>query len=270
MSCLNIRVAPLRMGVGRAAPGSQVLTDFEVLSCPWSPDAYKRDLFVYVYRGCIVSLSHTKETYVGLLWGLFWWTTQKRPMYVSFDEPHKKGLCVCMYRVCVVSLSHTKETYVGLFWWNTQRRHMCVCAPILCVKSKMTPRLFGLFRCWTVRDRGGRGGRWGGGRQRDDARAARRRSNSSRLCLTRGGGHSPTHTHTHTPYTRPTRAGVPTTHTHTHTHTHTQESPPHTHTHTPNDPAATAQTYQSHHNFGAVWWNGRWWFPWVLRQCPRQ
>jgi len=28
-------VAPLRMGVRRAAPGGQLLPDFEVISCPW-------------------------------------------------------------------------------------------------------------------------------------------------------------------------------------------------------------------------------------------
>ena len=32
---LSIRVAPLRMGSRRAAPGSQILSDFEVISCPW-------------------------------------------------------------------------------------------------------------------------------------------------------------------------------------------------------------------------------------------
>jgi len=31
---LGDRVAPLRMGARRAAPGSQVLSDFEVISCP--------------------------------------------------------------------------------------------------------------------------------------------------------------------------------------------------------------------------------------------
>jgi len=29
-----VRVAPLRMGVKRAAPGSQVLPDLEAISCP--------------------------------------------------------------------------------------------------------------------------------------------------------------------------------------------------------------------------------------------
>ena len=31
---VDVRVAPLRMGVRRVAPGSQVLPDFEVRSCP--------------------------------------------------------------------------------------------------------------------------------------------------------------------------------------------------------------------------------------------
>ena len=31
----HVRVAPLRMGVRRAAPDSQVLPDFEVICCPW-------------------------------------------------------------------------------------------------------------------------------------------------------------------------------------------------------------------------------------------
>jgi len=33
--CACDRVAPLRMGVRRAAAGSQVLPDFQVISCPW-------------------------------------------------------------------------------------------------------------------------------------------------------------------------------------------------------------------------------------------
>ena len=42
-SSYHLRVASLRIGVRRVAPGSQVLPDFEVISCPWRAASAARD-----------------------------------------------------------------------------------------------------------------------------------------------------------------------------------------------------------------------------------
>ena len=71
---VSVRVASLRMEVGRAAPGSQVLPDFEVISCPWR------------------AASVDQGSFLGPLLG-------KRPMHFSVWISFEQRFC-CFERFC--------------------------------------------------------------------------------------------------------------------------------------------------------------------------
>jgi len=44
-----LRVAPLRMWVGRAVPGNQVLSDFSVLTFPGRADCTDQESYMYLF-----------------------------------------------------------------------------------------------------------------------------------------------------------------------------------------------------------------------------
>jgi len=83
----GVRVAPFRMGVRRAAPGSQVLSVFEVISCPWRaafadqgslyvPPFEKENKKVFELRFAVWRFCYFPEIF------LFWIGTEK--FFVSF------------------------------------------------------------------------------------------------------------------------------------------------------------------------------------------
>jgi len=89
----DVKVAPLRMGVKSAAPGSQVLSDFEVISCPWrAASAHpQRILPQEADIGCLQNVLRF-ELYFTLNY-LTLSPNQRHPIPASFGKETQRSFC---------------------------------------------------------------------------------------------------------------------------------------------------------------------------------